>query len=171
MAPTLTPSVTPRRPGWRRHAPMLAFVIAIAVLIVAAARPQQTVAVPLDNGAIMLANDISSSMMATDVKPSRLEAAQRAAKQFLAGVPSTVQVGSLQFARRPIVLQSPSTDHALTQAAIAQLHPGGGGTAIGDAITTAMRVLHGPSRTWRQASAERDRAAVRRRLQRAAEVR
>ena len=142
-APTLTPSVTPRRPGWRRHAPMLAFVIAIAVLIVAAARPQQTVAVPLDNGAIMLANDISSSMIATDVKPSRLGAAQRAAKQFLAGVPSTVQVGSLQFARRPIVLQSPSTDHALTQAAISQLHPGGGGTAIGDAITTAVRVLMG----------------------------
>jgi Ca-activated chloride channel family protein len=140
-APSLMPSVAPHRPGWQRHAPMLAFVVAVAVLILAAARPQQTVAVPVNRAAIMLANDISSSMAATDVSPSRLGAAQRAAKQFLAGVPSTAQVGSLEFARRPAVLQSPTTDHPLTQAAIAQLRPGGGGTAIGDAINTAVRIL------------------------------
>jgi Ca-activated chloride channel family protein len=137
----LTPSVAPRRPGWRRHAPMLVFAVAIAVLIVAAARPQRTVAVPVDSAAIMLANDISSSMAATDVRPSRLGAAQRAATRLVAGVPSTVMVGQIEFARRPVLLQSPTTDHALTEAAIAQLRPGGGGTAIGDAITTALHAL------------------------------
>jgi Ca-activated chloride channel homolog len=142
-APVMTPSVAPRRPGWRRHAPMLVFAIAIAVLIVAAARPQRTVAVPIDSAAIMLANDISNSMTATDVHPSRLAAAQRAAERFVAGVPGSVEVGQIEFARRPIVLQSPTTDHALTQAAIAQLRPGGGGTAIGDTIQTAVRVLTG----------------------------
>ncbi|HWE10823.1 MAG TPA: VWA domain-containing protein [Solirubrobacteraceae bacterium] len=140
-APVMTASVAPRRPRWRRHVPMLVFAIALAVLIVAAARPQRTVAVPVDSGAIMLANDISSSMTATDVSPSRLGAAQRAAERFVAGVPGSMAVGQMAFARRPIVLQSPTTDHALTQAAIAQLRPGGGGTAIGDTIQTAVRMI------------------------------
>jgi Ca-activated chloride channel family protein len=141
VTPILTPSVAPRRPGWRRHAPMLVFAVAIAVLILAAARPQRTVAEPVDSAAIMLANDISSSMAATDVHPSRLAAARNAATRLVAGVPSTVMVGQIEFARRPTLLQSPTTDHALTKAAIAQLHPGGGGTAIGDAITMALHAL------------------------------
>jgi Ca-activated chloride channel family protein len=140
-APVLAPSVTPRRPGWRRHAPMLVFAIAIVVLIAAAARPQRTVAVPVDSGAIMLANDVSSSMTATDVRPSRLAAAQRAGERLVARVPSAVMVGQIEFARTPILLQSPTADHSLTQAAIAQLRPGGGGTAIGGAIETALRSL------------------------------
>jgi Ca-activated chloride channel family protein len=141
VATALTASVAPRRPGWRRHAPMLMFVIAIAVLIVAAARPQRTVAIPVDRAAIMLVNDISNSMTATDVRPSRLAAAKQAAQRFLAGVPRTVEVGQVEFARRPVLLQSPTLDHSLTQAAIAELRPGGGGTAIGEAITTAMHAL------------------------------
>jgi Ca-activated chloride channel family protein len=140
-APALSASVAPRRPGWRRHVPMLAFLIAIAALIVAAARPQETVAVPVNGAAVMLANDVSDSMKASDVRPSRLGAAQAAARRLLADVPSGVQVGALEFARHPAVLQSPTTEHALTREAIAQLKPGGGGTAIGDAITTALRVL------------------------------
>jgi Ca-activated chloride channel family protein len=120
---------------------MLVFLIAIAVLIVAAARPQETVAVPVDSAAVMLANDISDSMKATDVKPSRLGAAQQADRRFLASVPSSVAVGSLEFARHPAVLQSPTSDRTLTRSAVDQLRPGGGGTAIGDAINTAVRVL------------------------------
>jgi Ca-activated chloride channel family protein len=137
----MTESVTPRRPGWRRHAPMLIFAIAIALLIAAAARPQRTVAVPVSSAAIMLANDISSSMNATDVKPSRLGAAQKAASRFVSEVPGGAQVGLIEFARRPILLQSPTTNHALTLGAIAGLRPGGGGTAIGEAITTALHTL------------------------------
>src|SRR5690348_1848351 len=141
VRPALTPSVTPRKPGWRRHLPMIAFLAAITALIVAAARPQQTVAVPVNRAAIMLANDVSSSMSATDVKPSRLEAAKAAARRFVLGVPASVEVGQMEFARRPALLQSPTTDRAVTVSAIDQLRSGGGGTAIGNTIQTALRVL------------------------------
>jgi Ca-activated chloride channel family protein len=139
-APMLTPSVAPRRPRWRRHLPMIAFLVAVAVLIVAAARPQRTVALPLKIGAVMLANDVSSSMVATDVKPTRLAAAQKAAKQFVQELPSSIEVGSLEFASKPVVLQSPSSDHTLTLNALGQLHTRGG-TAIGAAIETAIKQL------------------------------
>jgi len=98
------------------------------------------VAVPVTSGAIMLANDVSSSMQATDVEPSRLGAAERADKRFLATAPSTVQVGLMEFAKTPVVLQSPTTDRSVTSAAFAQFHTSGG-TAIGDAILTAMQEL------------------------------
>ena len=140
VAPALTASVAPRRPRWRRHLPMLAFVIAVAVLIAAAARPQRSVAVPVTNGAVMIAQDVSSSMKATDVAPTRLAAAQHAADHFIATLPSTVEVGLVEFAKAPIVLQSPTTNHALTRTAIGQLHTSGG-TAIGDAILTALREI------------------------------
>jgi Ca-activated chloride channel family protein len=140
-APLMTDSVAPRRPGWRRHAPMLVFAIAIALLIAAAARPQRTVAVPVDSAAIMLVTDISNSMSATDVTPTRLGAAQKAASKFVSEVPGGAQVGLIEFARRPILLQSPTTNRALTLGAIAGLRPGGGGTAIGEAITTALHSL------------------------------
>jgi Ca-activated chloride channel homolog len=140
-SPVLTQSVAPRRPGWRRHAPMLVFAIAVAGLIAAAARPEHTVAVPVNSAAIMLANDISSSMSATDVNPSRLGAAQKAGTKFVDGVPDSVKVGLIQFARRPVIVQSPTTDHTLAKGAIAGLRPGGGGTAIGEAITTALHSI------------------------------
>jgi len=140
VSPALTASVAPRRPRWRRHVPMLVMALALAVLIAAAARPQRSVAVPITNGAIMLANDVSGSMNATDVAPSRLGAAENAAKSFLAKVPSTVQVGLIEFARTPTLLQSPTTDHALTKAAFTQLKTSGG-TAVGVTILTAMNEL------------------------------
>ncbi len=141
VARPLTASVTPRRPGWRRHAPMLAFLLALAVLIVAAARPQRSVAKTVTNGAVMLADDVSSSMQATDVDPSRLRAALRAARRFLVRVPSTVEVGAMEFARTPTVLQAPTTDHAATAAALARTPHTSGGTAVGQAILTALAEL------------------------------
>src|SRR4051812_50152452 len=82
-APALLASVAPRRPGWRRHAPMVAFALALAVLIVAATKPQRTVAVPVERAAIMLATDVSGSMEATDVRPSRLRAPRRPPRNLL----------------------------------------------------------------------------------------
>jgi Ca-activated chloride channel family protein len=138
-APALEPSVAPSRPRWRRHAPMLVFALALAVLIVAAARPQRVVAVPLNTASIILANDTSGSMAATDVSPSRLRAAQRAATGFLASVPNSVRVGLVEFNSKVTVLQSPTTDHSLVQSALRQLKVTGG-TAIGDAIRTSLRL-------------------------------
>jgi Ca-activated chloride channel family protein len=138
--PKLAPSVAPRRPGWRRHAPMLVFALAIAVLIVAAARPQRVVAVPVNTASIMLDTDTSGSMAATDVSPSRLRAAQHADTTFLASVPNSVRVGLVEFNSKVTVLQSPTTDHSLVRSAIAELKVTGG-TAIGDAIRTSLRTL------------------------------
>ena len=140
VTPALTPSVAPQRPRWRRHVPMLAFLLALILLIVAAARPQRTLARTVDSASIMLANDTSGSMAATDVAPSRLVAAQRAADGFLASVPSSVRVGLLQFNTKVTLLQSPTTDHALVHSALAQLRVTGG-TAIGDALRTALHTL------------------------------
>jgi Ca-activated chloride channel family protein len=142
-APALTASVTPRRPGLRRHVPPLLLALALAALIVAIARPQRSVAVPLRGAAFMLANDVSNSMTATDVRPTRLRAAQAAASKFVSALPASALVGQMAFARHPEVLQSPTTDHALDQAAIRSLAPGGGGTAIGATITTAVKILSG----------------------------
>lgn len=139
-APALAASVTPRRPRWRRHLPMVAFATALAVLIAAAARPQRTVAVPVDTASIMLANDTSGSMSATDVRPTRLAAAEKAANQFLAKVPASVRVGLLEFNTHVALLQSPTTDHALVSSALAQLRVTGG-TAIGDALRIALHTL------------------------------
>ena len=68
---------------------------------------------PVDTASIMLANDTSGSMAATDVSPTRLAAAEKAANQFLAKVPSSVRVGVLEFNTTVALLQSPTTDHAL----------------------------------------------------------
>ena len=155
-APALTASVIPHRPGLRRHGPPLLVAIALAALIVAAARPQRSVAVPVRGAAFVLANDVSDSMTATDVRPTRLQAARAAASRFVSQLPASALVGQMAFARRPAVLQSPTTDHALAQAAIEQLAPGGGGTAIGETITTAVRILT----TLRTAGGKRPPGAI-----------
>ncbi len=139
-APKLAASVAPQRPRWRRHVPMLVLALALAVLIIAAARPQRVEAVPINTASIMLANDTSGSMAATDVAPTRLRAAQHAASSFLANVPDSVQVGLLEFNSKVTVLQSPTSDHDLVRSALAQLKITGG-TAIGDAIKTSLRML------------------------------
>ncbi len=136
----LRASVAPRDPGWRRHAPLLILLIAGAVLIVAAARPQRSVAVPVTEGAVMLVDDVSSSMRSTDVSPSRLGAAKLAADQFLSDVPSGVRVGLMSFTSAPQLLQSPSTDRAAVRSALVPLRAGGH-TAIGDAINRAVSIL------------------------------
>ncbi len=143
--PALMASVAPRRPGFRRHLPMLAFALALAVLIIAAAKPQRTVAVPVERASIMLVTDVSGSMEATDVKPSRLVAARRAARAFVDDVPRTVNVGVLAFNGRPRVLQSPTTERPDIYAALARLRSSGG-TATGEAIASAMRTLRTPTR-------------------------
>jgi Ca-activated chloride channel homolog len=139
-APALMPSVAPRRPRWRRHVPLAAFLLAIAVLVVALAKPQRTVAVPVEKAQIMLLTDVSGSMLATDVKPNRLVAARRAAQRFIDSVPKQVNVGIEAFNQTPQVLASPTTDRDALAAALGRLRSSGG-TATGEAIQTAVKVL------------------------------
>ena len=137
----LQPSVAPRRPRWRRHVPVLALALALAVLVGAAARPQRTVAVPVEQASIVLATDVSGSMTATDVVPTRLVAAKRAARAFLAKVPARVNVGLIAFNSTPKVLANPTTDRGAILRGIASMTPGGG-TATGEAIGNAVTLLH-----------------------------
>lgn len=138
--PALQPSVAPERPGWRRHAPVLAFALALVVLIVAAAKPQRSVAVAVERASIMLATDISGSMTATDVPPNRLVAAKRAARRFVETVPARVNVGAIAFNQAPRVVHSPSRDREALERAISSM-TSSGSTATGEAIHAATRIL------------------------------
>ena len=106
-APAVAASAVPRRPGWRRHAPLLLAALAMAGLIAALARPQISVAVPAERAAIVLAMDHSGSMQATDVAPSRLVAARAAGEAFLDKVPERVRVGGVVFDDSAEAVQSP----------------------------------------------------------------
>jgi Ca-activated chloride channel family protein len=140
VAPALFASVVPRRASWRRHVPMLVLLIALAALIVAAARPQKTVAVPAERASIMLLTDVSGSMLAKDVKPNRITAARKAAKGFVDQVPKRVNVGVMAFNQAPQVLQTPTTDRAAVRDALDRMDVSGG-TATGEAIQTAARIM------------------------------
>lgn len=136
----MTASVQPRQPGWRRHVPVIALFLATAILIVACARPQLSVAVPVEQASIMLATDVSGSMSTKDVAPDRLTAAKRAVDSFLDSVPSRIKVGIMAFNQTPTVLQSPTVDRAVARAAVEGMTVSGA-TASGEAIMTATRVL------------------------------
>lgn len=138
--PRLMPSVAPVTPGWRRHVPMTLALVSLAVLLVALARPQATVAVDVERAAVMLVTDRSGSMEATDVRPTRLAAARSSALNFLDDVPRGVRVGLVAFNQIARVVQSPTPDRAETRAAVRSLTPAGG-TATGEAIATALGSL------------------------------
>ena len=139
-APAVMASVTPSTPGWRRHVPLAVYALALTVLLVALAKPQTTVAVPIERASIMLTTDYSGSMQATDVKPSRLEAARAAARRFLGDVPAKVRIGLVSFNQSARLVASPTTDRDEVRAAIAALAPSGG-TATGEALSVSLTAL------------------------------
>jgi Ca-activated chloride channel homolog len=139
-AATMLASVAPRRPGWRRHIPIAGVVAALAVLVVAAARPTISVSEPVGGLSILLVTDVSGSMQSTDIAPNRITAAQRAADAFVLGAPKSVAIGVMEFNQEPTVLALPSTDRLETYAALGQLKISGG-TATGNAVEEGIAVL------------------------------
>lgn len=133
----LLANIAPRRPAWRRHVPPVLYLGAIAALLIGLARPTMVMAVPREDATILLAMDISGSMRATDVDPTRLDAAKAAAISFIDQIPATVRVGVVSFASETDTLVSPTTDRGALKAAINSLEARDG-TAMGDAL---MRVL------------------------------
>ena len=125
---------------WRRHLPPALFLLAIAVMLVAAARPFAVIALPSTQETIMLAMDVSGSMRATDVKPNRLVASQNAAKAFLAELPRSVRVGIVAFAGSAQVVQPPTLSREDLVAAIDKFQLQRG-TAIGSGIVVSLAEL------------------------------
>lgn len=140
VMPALQASVAPRAPGWRRHVPLVVYALALTILILAIARPQTTVAVPVERASIMLTTDYSGSMQATDVPPTRLQAARAAAERFLGQVPDAVRVGLVAFNHNARLAESPTTDRSAVLTAIRELEPSGG-TATGEALALSLGAL------------------------------
>jgi Ca-activated chloride channel family protein len=127
-------------PAWRRHLPAALALAALAALVLALAKPQKTVAVPVERASIMLVTDHSRSMSATDVEPDRLSAAQRAARTFLNQLPSQVRVGAVAFSDTPDAVQAPSANHDDARR-IVDAQVADGATATGAALEVAIDAL------------------------------
>jgi Ca-activated chloride channel family protein len=127
-------------PGWRRHVPPAFFIAALAFMSVAVARPQAVVAVPSQEGTVILAIDVSGSMLAEDMRPNRMEAAKAAARAFVDKQGESVRIGVVSFSGDASIVQSPTTDHGLVVAAINRLRPQRA-TAIGRAILVSLDAI------------------------------
>jgi Ca-activated chloride channel family protein len=139
-SPLLAASHTPRPEGARRHLPFALYGLALVALLLALAKPQHSVAVPVERASIMLMTDVSGSMLAKDVTPDRLTAARRAQEVFVTEIPSRVNIGVMAFNQQASVLQSPTRDRAAVRDALDRLESSGG-TATGTAVATATQIL------------------------------
>ena len=139
----LLANVVDASPGRRRHLPALLALASLAALIVAMARPQAVVAVPRDDASVVLTMDTSASMTATDVAPSRLDAAKTAARSFLDKLPERFHVGLVSFSSAVEVLEEPTDDRDAVRSSLDSLR-GDVGTALGDAIQASVRLAPDP---------------------------
>ena len=127
-------------PGFRRHLPAILFIAGVAGLLFSMARPQATIRVPKGQTSVMLAVDVSGSMAATDVQPTRIQAAIAAGRTLIDKLPGNAQVGLVIFNARAEVVAPLTTDKGSVKDALGSLVPGGG-TAIGEAIQVAVAQL------------------------------
>jgi Ca-activated chloride channel homolog len=133
-------ALTASEPQWRRHLPTALFALALATLAIALARPEATVAVPIEQASVVLVTDVSRSMQADDVEPSRLDAAKKAAHTFIDRLPATLNIGAVAFSSAPHTVQRPTRDHQEVEALIDGL-TADGATATGDALAAALALL------------------------------
>jgi Ca-activated chloride channel family protein len=140
----LLANVVSAKPGWRRHVPPALYLLALAALVISLARPQALALVPKEQATIVLVMDVSGSMNATDVQPTRLVSSQRAATSFIERLPEKFRVGIVSFASTAQTLTRPTTDRAAVYEAIGSLHAEGA-TAMGDGIERALDVKRPPT--------------------------
>jgi Ca-activated chloride channel family protein len=149
----LLDKVAPHRPGWYRHLPAAALILALAVLTVALAGPMAEAKVPRNRATVVLVIDVSLSMQATDVEPSRLAAAQAAAKAFADQLTPGINLGLVSFAGTAAVLVSPTADREPVKRAVDGLKLSES-TATGEAIFAALQSVETFSQSVAGASAD-----------------
>jgi Ca-activated chloride channel family protein len=128
--------------GRRRHLAPALMIAALALMLLALARPEATVAEPHREGTVVLAFDTSSSMAATDLAPNRIDAAKAAARAFVDRQPATIRIGVVAFGDAGLVTQQPTADRSLVLAAVDRLTPQGG-TSLGRGIQTSLSAIAG----------------------------
>jgi Ca-activated chloride channel family protein len=126
-----------RGPGIRRHIPPALFIASLAVMLFALARPATVVTLPAQEGTVILTMDVSGSMRADDLMPSRIEASKTAARAFVEKQPTGVKIGVVSFSDNAFLVQAPTDDKEAVLAAINRLTPQRG-TAIGRALLTSL---------------------------------
>lgn len=129
-----------RRTAWTRRIPAVLTVAGITILVLSLARPESVIGVPRLEGTVVLAFDVSGSMAATDVVPTRMEAAKTAALAFLAEQPPSVRVGIVVFSDTGFSTQVPTDDRAAVETAIQRLAPERG-TSLGNGILEALTAI------------------------------
>ncbi len=133
----LLSAVVGRRPGVRRHIPPALYLLGLLALLISLARPVAVLAMPREQSAVMLVMDVSGSMAANDLQPSRMEAAKQAARTFVSALPPHVSAGIVSFNTSTRVNAPLTRDHAAVLRAIEGLRPEGA-TAIGDGLAQAL---------------------------------
>jgi Ca-activated chloride channel homolog len=155
----LTEGASGRRVGRRRHVPPAIFLVAIALLLLALTRPNVMVSLPRMEGTVILAFDVSTSMTADDLAPSRMEAAKETASAFVRDQPSTVQIGVVAFSDSAFVVQQPTNVEAEVLAAIERLAPQGA-TSLSEAMFVSLGAIAGRPIEIPQDATEEDLAAL-----------
>jgi Ca-activated chloride channel homolog len=141
--------------GWRLHVPFALFLVALALLVVASARPMTTIKTPRREATVVLDIDVSNSMAATDIRPSRIGAAKIAAEDFVRDQPGGVRIGVVSFGPSAVIVQPPSFDHAVVLQAIAHLSLGGG-TSLASGILTSLDAIAGKTLIVNKAALSQD---------------
>ena len=127
-------------PGLRRHIPAILLILSLAIILLALGRPHAQVELPRVEGTVVLVFDVSASMGAEDVKPTRMEAAKAAARDFVLSQPETVKIGIVSFSTSGFTVQSPTNDPNKLLAAINRLQPTSG-TSLGQGILAALNTI------------------------------
>ncbi len=133
----LLANVVEREPAWRRHVAPALYLLALGALVMALARPQGTQNVPKEEATVILVTDVSGSMNATDVEPSRLIAARESARALVDGLPARFQVALIAFSSNVRTIVPPTTNKDEVKQGLDSL-VSGGGTAMGDALMQAV---------------------------------
>jgi Ca-activated chloride channel family protein len=140
QSPGGEPALPSERGGVRRHIPAMIFLLGVTILIFTLSRPQATVSLPRYEGTVILVFDVSGSMAADDIAPTRMEAAKAIAADFVNDQPANVRIGVVAFSDGGLNVQPPGTNREGTLATIERLVPRRG-TSLGNGILVGLNTI------------------------------